>query len=131
MTTRKTTTLGYLGLGLVVGLTACYGGVQDLSDQEDPLAADALALSSRNARLSGPERAQATAIPRALRAGLAAWQGGGDAAGAARAGLSSLEIDYADVAVFDGEPTLVVAVRIGPTRLIDNVPLNQPALAGL
>jgi hypothetical protein len=40
MTTRKTTTLGYLGLGLVVGLTACYGGVQDISDQEDPLAAD-------------------------------------------------------------------------------------------
>jgi pantoate--beta-alanine ligase len=93
--------------------------------------ADGLALSSRNARLSGAERAQATAIPRALRAGLAAWQAGGDAAGAARAGLTSLDLDYADVAVFDEEPTLVVAVRIGPTRLIDNVPLNQPALAGL
>jgi pantoate--beta-alanine ligase len=93
--------------------------------------ADGLALSSRNARLSGTERAQATAIPRAVRAGLAAWQAGGDAAGAARAELGSLEIDYADVALFDGGPTLVVAVQIGPTRLIDNVPLNQPALAGL
>jgi hypothetical protein len=33
--------------------------------------------------------------------------------------------------MFHGQPTLVVAVRIGRTRLIDNVPLDQPALAGL
>jgi pantothenate synthetase len=81
--------------------------------------------------LSATERAQATAVPRALRAGLAAWHEKGDATGAACAELGSLEIDYVGLAVFDGEPTLVVAVRIGPTRLIDNVPLNQPALAGL
>jgi pantothenate synthetase len=35
------------------------------------------------------------------------------------------------VADFEGEPTLVLAVRAGETRLIDNVPLNQPELAGL
>jgi pantoate--beta-alanine ligase len=94
-------------------------------------AADGLALSSRNVRLSAAERERAAVIPRALRAGLEAWQTGADPARAARAALDPLEIDYADVATFDREPTLVVAVRVGTTRLIDNVPLNQPALAGL
>jgi pantoate--beta-alanine ligase len=64
-------------------------------------------------------------------AGLAAWRDGRDAAAAARAALTSLEIDYVAVADFEGEPTLVLAVRAGETRLIDNVPLNQPELAGL
>jgi pantothenate synthetase len=35
------------------------------------------------------------------------------------------------VTTFDGRPTLVVAARAGATRLIDNVPLDQPELAGL
>jgi pantoate--beta-alanine ligase len=89
---------------------------------------DGLALSSRNLRLSADERRRALAIPRALAAALRA---GDDPAGAARAELGGLEVDYVEVAVFDGEPTLVIAARAGATRLIDNVPLNHPELAGL
>jgi pantoate--beta-alanine ligase len=92
--------------------------------------ADGLALSSRNARLSAAERAQAAAIPRALRAGLDAHRRGADPAAAARAALGGLEVDYAEVAQWHGQPTLVLAVRVGRTRLIDNVPLDRPALAG-
>ncbi len=92
--------------------------------------ADGLALSSRNVRLSAADRARAAASPRALRAGLQAWQTGGDAARTAAAALGNLDIDYVEIATFDDEPTLVLAVRCGTTRLIDNVPLNQPALAG-
>jgi pantoate--beta-alanine ligase len=92
---------------------------------------DGLALSSRNARLSPEERRRALAIPRALSAGLAAYAAGGDAAAAARAELAGLEVDYIKVTRFEGQPTLVVAARAGPTRLIDNVPLDRPALAGL
>jgi pantoate--beta-alanine ligase len=93
--------------------------------------ADGLAMSSRNARLSDDERRRALAIPRALAAGLEARAHGGDPADAARRALSGLEVDYADVAHFDGHPTLVIAARAGRTRLIDNVPLDDPARAGL
>jgi pantoate--beta-alanine ligase len=93
--------------------------------------ADGLALSSRNARLSAADRLRALAIPRALRAALAAHMAGTDPVAAARDELEGLQVDYADVTVFDGEPTLVVAARAGSTRLIDNVPLRHPDLAGL
>jgi pantoate--beta-alanine ligase len=93
--------------------------------------ADGLAMSSRNARLSDDERRRALAIPRALAAGLEAWGHGGDPAAAARAALSGLDVDYAGVAHFDGQPTLVIAARAGRTRLIDNVPLDDPARAGV
>jgi pantoate--beta-alanine ligase len=92
---------------------------------------DGLALSSRNARLSAADRLRALAIPRALAAGIVAHTAGTDAVAAAGAELDGLQVDYADVAVFDGEPTLVVAARAGATRLIDNVPLKHPELAGL
>jgi hypothetical protein len=45
--------------------------------------------------------------------------------------LADLTVDYVGVATFDGEPTLVVAARSGATRLIDNIPLDRPELAGL
>jgi pantoate--beta-alanine ligase len=79
--------------------------------------ADGLALSSRNARLSVGEREQARAIPRALETRDPA---------AARAVLeeAGLEPDYVEVADLDG-PTLLVAARVGATRLIDNVPLRE------
>jgi pantoate--beta-alanine ligase len=93
--------------------------------------ADRLALSSRNVRLSAADRLRALAIPRALTAGITAHIAGADPAAAARDELEGLEVDYADVAVFDGEPTLVIAARAGKTRLIDNVPLNHPERAGL
>ena len=92
--------------------------------------ADGLALSSRNVRLSAADRLRALAIPRALAAGLTAHVAGMDPGAAARRELEGLDVDYADVAVFDGEPTLVIAARAGSTRLIDNVPLNHPERAG-
>jgi pantoate--beta-alanine ligase len=84
---------------------------------------DGVALSSRNARLSPDERLRARAIPRAIDAGVAAYRSGGDPAAAARAALAGLDVDYVSVADFAGTPTLAIAVRIGTTRLIDNVPL--------
>lgn len=92
-----------------------------------------LARSSRNARLSAEARACALAIPRALRAALLAHRANADPIVAARQVLDDggLDIDYVAVAHFDGQPTLVVAATAGTTRLIDNVPLEHPDLAGL
>jgi pantoate--beta-alanine ligase len=88
---------------------------------------DGLALSSRNVRLSPAERQQALLIPRALAAGWEAYRGGRDPIAAARLALGDLTPDYLEVADFDGRPTLAVAVTIGGTRLIDNMPLDAPA----
>jgi pantoate--beta-alanine ligase len=79
--------------------------------------ADGLALSSRNARLSSDERARALALPRALET---------RDPEAARAILedAALVVDYVAVAPFD-PPVLAAAVRVGETRLIDNVPLEE------
>jgi pantoate--beta-alanine ligase len=92
---------------------------------------DGVALSSRNARLSATERATAAAIPRALRAAVAAHRERRDPIAAARAELHDLAIEYVDIAHWGGEPTLVVAVRAGATRLIDTAPLEHPEGAGL
>jgi pantoate--beta-alanine ligase len=104
--------------------------------------ADGLAMSSRNRYLSAAERAVALALPRALQAGVAADAGDGDGAGAgavlaaARRVLDAepgLAVDYlalVDPATFApvegvaGHGVLVVAARIGTTRLIDNMPID-------
>lgn len=93
--------------------------------------AQGLALSSRNARLSPAEKVRALAIPRALKAGLAASRQNQDPVAAARHELDGMDVEYVSIADFEGDPTLVVAVRVGATRLIDNVPLKHPAAAGL
>jgi pantoate--beta-alanine ligase len=85
-----------------------------------------LALSSRNRFLSPDERAVALALPRAIQAGVAAHQGGADPVAAARNVLDAeggLAVDYVEVADF-GAPTLVAAIRVGATRLIDNARLE-------
>lgn len=93
--------------------------------------ADGLALSSRNVYLSAAEREQALSIPRALAAGLAAHRRGTDPTVAARAILDGLRVDYVAVAPLSGLDTLVIAARVGTTRLIDNLPLDRPELADL
>ncbi len=96
---------------------------------------DGMALSSRNRYLSDPERAVASALSRALSAGRAAGAEGPDGVlRAARAVLDAergVELDY--LALTDpwlnpgpdsGEARLLVAGRVGATRLIDNVPVE-------
>ena len=92
--------------------------------------ADGLALSYRNGRLSPEERARARASPAALEAGLRAHQRGQDPVNAARPHLADLAVEYLAVAPFEEGATLVLAARLGNTRLIDNVPLDDPERAG-
>jgi pantoate--beta-alanine ligase len=85
---------------------------------------DGLAWSSRNVLLSPAERAEALALPRALRAGADAFGQGSDPVAAARARLNGLTPDYVEILDLDGVTVLAAAVRVGTTRLIDNVLLE-------
>ncbi|TMK80361.1 MAG: pantoate--beta-alanine ligase [Actinobacteria bacterium] len=76
---------------------------------------DGLALSSRNAYLSPQDRVAALALPRALATKDPAQ---------ARELLRGLDVDYVEVAVLDGQRVLAAAVRVGKTRLIDNIVLE-------
>ncbi|HZN13955.1 MAG TPA: pantoate--beta-alanine ligase [Acidimicrobiales bacterium] len=82
---------------------------------------DGLAMSSRNAYLSADERRAATVLHRALQAGAADVTH-------ARARMTEIvneeplaDLDYAEVVETDTEFRLVVAARLGRTRLIDNL----------
>ena len=100
---------------------------------------DGLAMSSRNRRLSPADRSRAAIIPAALDAAAAAVAGGerdaGKIAGIAEerfaaAGLAPEYVALVDAARFQpveilgpAPALLAVAVEIGGTRLIDNIPL--------
>jgi pantoate--beta-alanine ligase len=97
--------------------------------------ADGLALSSRNALLSADERRRAPALFAALTAVRGAISAGEDSTGALAAGRSVLEGAGADVEYLSlvdpetmeplrelhGDALVLVAARMGNTRLIDNV----------
>ena len=76
---------------------------------------DGLALSSRNSYLTPEDREVARGLPRALAT---------KDAEQARGLLRDLDVDYVEVADFDGQRVLAAAVRVGKTRLIDNVILE-------
>jgi pantoate--beta-alanine ligase len=100
---------------------------------------DGLALSSRNAYLSAEERDRAAGLPRALRAAKRAARDGRDARSILAEARRTLRrdarpdaIDYlalVDPITFEPLPRLgrrgllIGAIRIGRTRLIDNMPL--------
>jgi pantoate--beta-alanine ligase len=100
---------------------------------------DGLALSSRNVYLSDADRAVALVLSRSLRAAQAlavAGHGADDVRSAALATLAEqadIGLEYASLvdpatlldvpADFVGEALLVVAARVGSTRLIDNAPI--------
>lgn len=102
--------------------------------------ADGLAMSSRNRYLSPEDRAAAAALPREMRAAAEAIRGGADVT----LTLEKLEVDLIDAGfasidyatLADAESLapltetqaapmrLLVAARIGGTRLIDNLPME-------
>ncbi len=93
---------------------------------------DGLALSSRNRYLSDSERKQALALSRALEAGAAAASRGPAAVlAAAREEARELKLDYLELRdpalgppPAQGPARLLIAARVGSTRLIDNRPIE-------
>ncbi|MEO0063017.1 MAG: hypothetical protein RLZZ08_1577 [Pseudomonadota bacterium] len=106
--------------------------------------ADGLALSSRNRYLSAQDRRRAIALPRAMAAAVAAVEGGQSSAQSLNqlkaqlldGGFTSVDYaelaDAASLAPITGPQAaparLLVAARIGGTRLIDNLPVDASRL---
>ncbi|MFE0021881.1 pantoate--beta-alanine ligase [Amycolatopsis sp. NPDC059021] len=95
---------------------------------------DGLALSSRNVYLTPEQRADAVALSAALTAGAFVGREGAeavlDAANRTLAARPAVDVDYLELrgtdlgpAPVDGEARLLIAARVGSTRLIDNVPV--------
>jgi pantoate--beta-alanine ligase len=83
--------------------------------------ADGLAMSSRNVYLSPEQRLAATVLHRALQAGAADLAHACEVMAAIVAAEPLAELDYADVVETDTEHRLLIAARLGTTRLIDNL----------
>lgn len=104
---------------------------------------DGLALSSRNQYLKPEERRQAVVLSQALARAQTAIQGGERSAAVIRQVLNeqigtapAARIDYAAVVNahtlqpierLEGEILIALAVRLGETRLIDNLKLSMPS----
>lgn len=102
--------------------------------------ADGLALSSRNAYLSDEERRRALVLPRALEAAVRRYEEGERSASVLEAVMRgvletepSVTVDYAEIAdastlarveTIESGAVALAAVRVGTTRLIDNMLLG-------
>jgi pantoate--beta-alanine ligase len=87
--------------------------------------ADGLAMSSRNVYLSEDERAAATVLHRALQAGAAEIQNAQDVMTAVVASEPLAHLVYAEVIETEHEYRLLIAARVGTTRLIDNLGVSK------
>lgn len=96
---------------------------------------DGLAMSSRNRYLDTDQRAAATALAAAMLAGAHAAPEGAEAAvataGAVLAAVPAIDVDYLQVrdvglgpAPENGSGRLLVAARLGATRLLDNIAIT-------
>ena len=99
---------------------------------------DGLALSSRNRYLSSEEREAAVVVPRALEAVVSAAAAGDaeplDAGRAVLADVPQFDVDYLVLtdpelgpAPVSGDARVLIAGRLGPTRLLDNMPVRMGA----
>jgi pantoate--beta-alanine ligase len=102
---------------------------------------DGLALSSRNAYLDAEQRQRAVALSGALREAHLAWRGGERSAAQLEArirrflgAVPDIQVEYVAVAEPEalvpvtevrGDTVVAIAARIGPTRLIDNIVLDE------
>ena len=116
-------------------LSGSLGGVVEIVGAETVREPDGLALSSRNRYLDPAQRQAATVLNRALRAAQEAASYGADSAlAAARAEIRTtpgVDLDYLVIASTDlgespavGEGRILIAARVGSTRLIDNMPVH-------
>ena len=96
---------------------------------------DGLAMSSRNRYLDAAQREAATALSAALAAGERAAAAGApaalDAAAAVLSAVPAVDVDYLQVrgvdlgpAPTDGPGRLLIAARVGSTRLLDNAAIT-------
>ncbi|BBY86367.1 pantoate--beta-alanine ligase [Mycolicibacterium tokaiense] len=103
--------------------------------------ADGLAMSSRNRYLDAEQREQAGALSAALLAGMYAASGGAEAAiDSARAVLDevpAIDVDYLEVRgtwleknPAPGTGRMLIAGRLGGTRLLDNIAIELGNAAG-
>jgi pantoate--beta-alanine ligase len=104
--------------------------------------ADGLAMSSRNRYLDEVDREQAGALSAALLAGMYAASGGAatalDAARAVLDEVPAIDVDYLEVrdtmlgpAPAEGIARMVIAARLGGTRLLDNIAIDIGATTGI
>ena len=114
----------YQQLTLIRQLVADFGLGLEVVGVPTVREPDGLARSSRNRYLSADERHTALALSRALRAGP-------DRARDVLAAEPGLELDYLELRAPDlgpapetGEARLLVAARVGATRLIDNLAVH-------
>jgi pantoate--beta-alanine ligase len=113
---------------------------------ETARAEDGLALSSRNAYLTAEERARAVALPNAMQDAVSALESGAEV-DSALAGVKDRltaagfgPVDYVElvdagslqpVRRISGPARLLVAARLGTTRLIDNIAVSAPGVRSL